>query len=60
MLYKLARFMQAIGLFIILPLAMAGQAADALTLGQMLLWAGVGIGVFSLGWLLQQANKGQG
>ena len=57
MLYKVGRFLQFVGLFVILPLAMAGQAADTLTLGQMFIWAGAGIGVFYVGWSMQQASK---
>jgi hypothetical protein len=36
---------------------MAGNIAEKLTEGQMLLVAGAGIVVFLLGWLLQQAVK---
>lgn len=57
MLYKLGRFLQFVGLFVILPLAVAGQALDHLTEGQMFVWTGVGIGIFYLGWNLQQARK---
>jgi hypothetical protein len=57
MLYKVGRFLQLLGL-IVLPVAMAGEAAESMTLGRMLVWASVGIGLFMLGWLLQQgANK---
>jgi hypothetical protein len=55
MLYKLGRFLQFAGL-ILLPIAMAGNIAESLTLGQMLTLAGVGMGVFALGWMLQQAG----
>jgi hypothetical protein len=58
MLYKMGRFLQFVGLFIILPAAIVGQARDDLTLGQMFVWTGVGIAVFYLGWNLQQARKG--
>ena len=57
MLYKLGRFLQFVGLFFILPIAIAGQAVESLTLEQMFLWAGVGVGVFYLGWMLQQSQK---
>jgi len=57
MLYKLGRFLQFVGLFVILPVAIVGQAREDLTLGQMFVWTGVGIGVFYLGWNLQQAKK---
>ena len=56
MLYKLGRFMQLVALLGILPAAIAGQALDHLTQGQMFLWTGIGIVVFLLGWLVQQAS----
>jgi hypothetical protein len=56
MLYTLARLMQFAGL-LILPVAMAGQVEGSLDLRQMLTLTGVGIGVFFLGWLLQQATR---
>jgi hypothetical protein len=48
--------MQFAGL-LILPVAMAGQVEGSLDLRQMLTLTGVGIGVFFLGWLLQQATR---
>jgi hypothetical protein len=56
MLYSVARVLQFAGL-LILPIAMAGNITQALDLRQMLFVAGIGIGLFSLGWLLQQAVK---
>jgi hypothetical protein len=56
MLYSVARVLQLAGL-LILPVAMAGNITEKLDLRQMLIVAGVGIGLFSLGWLLQQAVK---
>jgi hypothetical protein len=56
MLYTLARLMQFAGL-LILPVAMAGQVEGRLDLREMLTLTGVGIGVFFLGWLLQQAKR---
>jgi hypothetical protein len=56
MLYTLARLMQFAGL-LILPVAMAGQVEGSLDLRQMLTLTGIGIGVFFLGWLLQQATR---
>jgi hypothetical protein len=56
MLYKLGRVLQLVGL-IVLPIAMAGNATDRLTLGKMLILAGGGILVFFIGWLLQQSSK---
>ena len=42
MFYRLGRFLQFVGLFVILPLAMAGQVMEQLTLGQMFLCVAVG------------------
>jgi hypothetical protein len=56
MVYKAARALQLIGLFL-LPFAMAGNIAEKLTLGQMLTVAAAGIVIFLAGWLLQQAAK---
>lgn len=58
MLYKLGRLLQLLGM-LILPLAIAGNLApgEPLNLRQSLTLSGVGIGVFSLGWLLQQSSK---
>jgi hypothetical protein len=56
MLYKLGRLLQFLGL-LILPIAMAGNMAGHLTVGQMLSGSGVGIVVFFAGWLLQQATR---
>ena len=54
MLYKVGRILQFVGL-IILPIAMAGEIAESYSLGRMLVWASVGIGIFGIGWLTQQA-----
>lgn len=56
MLYRFARFLQLLGL-LLLPIAMAGNLAERLDLRAMLVLAGIGIGVFTLGWLLQQSTK---
>jgi hypothetical protein len=55
-LYKTGRFLQAAGLFVILPMAMAGQVLERLNEKQMLVLCGIGMGVFLVGWLLQQAG----
>jgi len=60
MAYKVGRVMQGFGL-ILLPVAMAGNMARPQEFG---LWytlglSGLGIGVFALGWLLQQASGRQ-
>jgi hypothetical protein len=56
MLYKLGRVLQLVGL-IVLPVAMAGNIADRVTLGNMLVLTGAGVVVFFIGWLLQQSSK---
>ena len=57
MLYGLARLLQFAGL-IILPIAMAGNMAnERLSLKESLLLSAVGIAVFLVGWLLQQAVR---
>jgi hypothetical protein len=54
-MYQLGRALQLVGL-LVLPIAIAGQATNSMTLGRMLTWAGVGVLIFGLGWLLQQAG----
>jgi hypothetical protein len=56
MLYKLARFLQLAGL-VILPVAMAGDMAGKVELKESLTFSLVGILVFFVGWLLQQATR---
>jgi hypothetical protein len=59
MFYKLGRFLQFVGLFVMLPMAMAGNLADKLNEKEMLLLAAAGMGVFYVGWLLQQSGRPQ-
>ena len=59
MLYKLGRLLQLVGL-LILPVAMAGEVSLSMGLKTMLLWAGVGVGVFLLGRSLQQSGGREG
>lgn len=54
MLYKLGRFLQLLGM-ILLPIAMAGEVTQTLSLGRMLMVASVGIVLFMVGWMLQQS-----
>jgi uncharacterized membrane protein YGL010W len=56
MLYTLARLLQFAGL-LVLPVAMAGNIAESLDLRQMLMLAGIGVGLFAIGWLLQQVTR---
>ncbi len=54
MLVPIGRILQLIGL-LILPIAIAGQATNAMSEGRMLMWAGVGVVIFGGGWMLQQS-----
>lgn len=56
MIYKLARLLQFAGLAV-LPVAIAGNAADKMSLKNMLLLSAGGMFVFYLGWQLQQTVK---
>jgi hypothetical protein len=58
MFYKLGRLLQLVGL-LILPIAIAGNLApnQPLNLRGVYLLLAVGIGVFWLGWQIQQAGK---
>jgi hypothetical protein len=58
MLYKVGRVLQLAGL-ILLPVAVAGNVAreDAINLKVSLTLSAVGVGVFALGWWLQQATR---
>jgi hypothetical protein len=57
-LYRLGRLLQVVGM-ILLPLAIAGNLSpvNPIDLRTSLLISGVGIGVFGIGWLLQQAGR---
>jgi hypothetical protein len=56
-MYTLGRLLQLVGL-VLLPLAIAGNLAnEQLNLKQSLGLSAVGIGVFSVGWLLQQGAR---
>jgi hypothetical protein len=56
MLYKLGRFFQLAAL-VILPLAIAGEVAEKIDLKESLGLSAIGILLFFLGWLLQQASR---
>jgi hypothetical protein len=58
MLYKLGRLLQVAGL-ILLPVAIAGNVAreDEVNLKTSLTLSALGVAVFALGWLLQQAAR---
>ena len=60
MLYKLGRFLQVVGM-IVLPLGVAGNMArpDEIDLRTSLTISGIGVGIFAVGYLLQQAGKKQ-
>lgn len=57
-LYQLGRFLQLIGM-IMLPLAIAGNLSpqNPLELRTSLTISAIGILIFGLGWLIQQAGK---
>jgi hypothetical protein len=57
-LYRLGRLLQVIGM-ILLPLAVAGNLSpqNTLSLRESLMLSGVGVAVFALGWLIQQAGR---
>jgi len=57
MRYRLGRALQLAGL-IILPVAIAGNVAEKLTLWQSLLISAVGMLCFYAGWQLQQGAQG--
>ena len=58
MLYKLARFLQLLGL-LICPVGIAGNVLrpEEVTLKDTLMIAAAGVLIFALGWLLQQSTK---
>jgi len=58
MLYRMGRFLQLLGL-LIAPVGVAGNLArrDEVDEKTLLAIAAVGVGVFVLGWLLQQATR---
>jgi hypothetical protein len=56
MLYRLGRLLQFVGL-IILPVAITGEMAQKMDLKQSLMLTGVGVAIFSAGWILQQGRK---
>jgi hypothetical protein len=58
MLYKLGRALQVAGM-LIMPVGMAGNIMrpEQITVQDSLTIAAVGIAVFGLGWLLQQAGR---
>jgi hypothetical protein len=60
LLYKLGRVLQVVGM-ILLPLAVAGnlvpEEAHRIDLRTSLAMSAVGVAVFAVGWLLQQAGR---
>ncbi len=60
LLYKLGRLLQVVGM-ILLPLAVAGnlvpEEAHRIDLRTSLAMSAVGVAVFAVGWLLQQAGR---
>jgi hypothetical protein len=56
-MFKFGRLLQFVAL-VILPLAMVSQLSGSISLGQMLQFLTVGVGVFMLGYLLQRYSGG--
>jgi hypothetical protein len=58
MLYKLGRALQIVGM-IVLPVGMAGNIVrpEQISVQESLAIAGVGVAIFIVGWLIQQAAK---
>jgi hypothetical protein len=56
LLYKLGRFFQVVGM-ILLPVGIAGNASDRISFKSFLIVSGIGIVVFIVGWLLQEAGR---
>jgi len=56
LLYKLGRFLQVVGM-ILLPVAIAGDASGQTSFKTFLAVSAVGVVVFMVGWLLQQAGR---
>jgi hypothetical protein len=54
---KVGRFLQLAAL-IILPLAMMAQLSNAIDLKMMLRFLFVGVGIFTMGWLMQRYSGG--
>ena len=57
MLYRIGRLLQLVGL-VLLPVGMAGNLMQPqeYSLGYTLIVSGIGVAVFTVGWLLQQAG----
>ncbi len=56
MLHKVGRFMQFVGL-LMLPAAIGAQLGEHISVGQMFLWAAIGILVFYIGRNLLQKES---
>jgi hypothetical protein len=56
---KVGRFLQLAAL-VILPLAMMAQLSNAIDLKMMLRFLFVGVGIFTMGWLMQRYSGGVG
>lgn len=54
MLYKVGRFLQMAAL-LILPIGIMGNVMEKLSLKESLIVSGLGMAVFLVGWLVQQA-----
>ena len=57
-MYTVARFLQIVGLGIP-PLAIVAQLSNSITLGQMLQFLMMAVGIFFVGYLLQRYSGGE-
>lgn len=58
-MFKVGRFLQLAAL-VILPLSMMAQLSNAIDTKMMLRFLFVGVGIFTLGWLMQRYSGGVG
>jgi hypothetical protein len=58
-MFKFGRTLQLVAL-VIPPLAIVAQLAESISLGQMLQFLFVSVGIFTLGYLLQRYSGGAG
>ena len=58
MLFRLGRGLQIAGM-LILPIGMVGNIVqkDMISVQMSLVWAGIGVTIFAIGWLLQEAGR---
>lgn len=57
MLYNIGRVLQGIGLFVTLPLALAGSMLNEIDQTTFYMLTAAGVGLFIVGYLIQQSGK---